>query len=92
MNDTSEEDATNEGDGGSPEYPGSQYQGLIIWHLAWFHVSILNTISDQQEKSMNDSSEEDATYEGDGGSPEYPGPQYQGLIIWHFGFILCIHS
>ena len=29
--------------------------------------------SDEQEKGINDSYEEDATNEGDGGSPEYPG-------------------
>ena len=80
MNNTSEEGATNEGDGGSPEYPGPQYQGLIDWPFALFYVSIVYTISGQ--KGMNNSSEEDATYEGDGGSPEYDG-QYQGLIIWY---------
>ena len=63
MNDSSEEDATNESDGGLPEYPG-QSQGLIVWYLAWFYASILNAISDQQENSINDSSEEDATNEG----------------------------
>ena len=74
-----------------PEYPG-QYQGLIVWYLAWFYVSILNAISDQEENGINDSSEEDATNEGSGFVPEYPG-RYQILIIWYLAlFYICIHS
>ena len=48
---------------------------------SWRDESTDHFESDEEDiDSENDWSDEDATSEGDGGSPEYPG-QYQGLII-----------